>query len=307
MMGRFSLISGCRCQIFASSTSFQCIRCMSRFFLVVPRPVPTISRTVVSFAAVYTDWQSGSMFISFTHVWWSGWSLYRSHRNYNKDNSAQVATFTTSWTYNSVLQWIRRLVAGPVLEVPGRGSDAFFFALVAPGPLPLTGALLDLLVVPLHSGGSWWSLFWLLTGGAFGGPPVCVVGAVGPGPCGILSADPEGQPWALLSLSFLGPLRMVFSLLPSLGWWLLLWLCSHIVCFGWYESSLDIFGGDWFIQIIWSIPLRFVVSLIGVCCFIRCLILMGTLRCSSFSGCWCWSSAFYTMVCWLSVGYWCQM
>ena len=53
MMGGSSLISGHWCQIFTSSTSFQCIRCMSRFFPVVPRPVPTISRTVVSFATVY--------------------------------------------------------------------------------------------------------------------------------------------------------------------------------------------------------------------------------------------------------------
>ena len=70
-------------------------------------------------------------------------------------------------------------------------------------------------MVSLHSGGSWWSLFVLLTGGACGGPPACVVGAVGAGPCGILSVDPEGWPWALLSLSCHGLLRMVFSLLPS--------------------------------------------------------------------------------------------
>ena len=107
-------------------------------------------------------------------------------------------------------------VAGPVLAtVAGHSSDAFFFDLVAPGPLPFAGALVDPLVVSLHSGRSWWSLFVLLTGEACGGPPACVVGAVGAGPCGILSADPAGWPWALLSLSFLGPLRMVFSLLPS--------------------------------------------------------------------------------------------
>ena len=70
-------------------------------------------------------------------------------------------------------------------------------------------------MVPLHSGGSWQSLFGLVTGGACGGPPACVVGAVGAGPCGISSVDPEGWPWALLSLLCLGPLRMVFSLLPS--------------------------------------------------------------------------------------------
>ena len=54
-----------------------------------------------------------------------------------------------------------------------------------------------------------------MTGGACGGPPACVVGAVGAGLCGLSSVDPEGQPWALLSLSCLGLLRMVFSLLPS--------------------------------------------------------------------------------------------
>ena len=47
----------------------------------------------------------------------------------------------------------------------------------------------------------------LLTGGACGGPPACVVGAVGAGPCGFLSADPEGWPWALLSLLCLSPCR----------------------------------------------------------------------------------------------------
>ena len=53
----------------------------------------------------------------------------------------------------------------------------------------------------------------MLAGGACGGPPVHVVGAVGAGPCGILSAEPEEWPGALLSN--LGLLRMVFSLLPS--------------------------------------------------------------------------------------------
>ena len=42
---------------------------MSRFFPVVPRPVPTISRTVVSFAAVYTEWQSGSACLLALHIW----------------------------------------------------------------------------------------------------------------------------------------------------------------------------------------------------------------------------------------------
>ena len=71
-------------------------------------------------------------------------------------------------------------VEGPVFAtVPGCSSDAFFFDLAAPGPLPFAGALVDPLVVSLHSGGSWWSLFVLFTGGACGGPPACVVGAVG--------------------------------------------------------------------------------------------------------------------------------
>ena len=84
----------------------------------------------------------------------------------------------------------------------------------APWPLPFVGALVDPLV-SLCSGGSWWFLFRLLTGGACGGPPACVVGAVGVDPCGLLPVDPDGWPWALLSVLFLGPLRMVFSLLPS--------------------------------------------------------------------------------------------
>ena len=109
MMGRSSLISGRRCQIFAGSTSFQCIRCMSRLFPVVPRPVPTKSRTVVSFAAVYTDWQSGSTFISSTHVSGVGGHSTKITEIIIQTISAPVATFATSWTYNSVLRWVRRL------------------------------------------------------------------------------------------------------------------------------------------------------------------------------------------------------
>ena len=47
-------------------------------------------------------------------------------------------------------------VAEPVPDgAPGHGSDALFFPLVAPRPLLSTGALVDPLVVPLHSSGSW--------------------------------------------------------------------------------------------------------------------------------------------------------
>ena len=76
--------------------------------------------------------------------------------------------------------------------VPGQGFAALFLALVAPGPLPSTGALVDPLVVPLCPSGSWWFLFGLLPGGAHGGHPACDVGAAGAGPCGSLSAGPEG-------------------------------------------------------------------------------------------------------------------
>ena len=116
--------------------------------------------------------------------------------------------------------------AGPVLAtVLVQGSDAFF-DLVAPGPLPFACALVDPLV-SLHSGGSWWFLFELVTGGACGGPPACVVGAAGADPCGILSVDPEGWPWALFSLSmswsiedgvlftaFLGQMTVVVAVQP---------------------------------------------------------------------------------------------
>ena len=127
----------------------------------------------------------------------------------------------------------------------------------------------------LHSGGSWWFMFVLVTGGACGGPPAHVVGAVGADPQGLSSVGFEGQLWALLSLSCLGPLRMVFSLLPSSDDDLL-WLCSHVICIRWDESSLNIF--------------RFMVGLIEVCCFIM------SLWSSSFSWCRCWSSVLYTTI-----------
>ena len=83
-----------------------------------------------------------------------------------------------------------------------------------PCPLPFVGALVDPLV-SLCSSGSWWFVFGLVTGGACGGPPACVVGAVGADPCGLLPVGFEGWPWTLLSLLFPGLLRMVFSLQPS--------------------------------------------------------------------------------------------
>ena len=83
--------------------------------------------------------------------------------------------------------------AGPVPdELSEQGSAVLFLALVAPGPLPSAGALVDPLVAPLHSSGSWWFLFELLTGGAHGGSPACDEGDVGADPYGLLSASPEG-------------------------------------------------------------------------------------------------------------------
>ena len=184
-------------------------------------------------------------------------------------------------------------VAGPVLAtVPGQGSDAFFFDLVAPGPLPFAGALVDPLVVSLHSGGSWWSLFGLLTGAACGGPPACIVGAVGAGPCGIFICWPWrtalSTPFSFVSWSIEdGVFYTAF-----LRWWLLLMLLGRqVVYLGWYEPSFSMFVHDGFIQVIWSITSRLVVALVEICCFSMCL------WSSSFSCCRCWSSAFYTPVC----------
>ena len=89
-----------------------------------------------------------------------------------------------------------------------------FFDLVAPGPLPLVGALVDPLV-SLCSGGSCLFVLGLETGGACDGLPAHVVGAAGVDPCGLIPVALEGWPWALFSLSIAGPLRMVHSLLPS--------------------------------------------------------------------------------------------
>ena len=47
-------------------------------------------------------------------------------------------------------------VAEPVPDgAPGHGSDVLFLPLADPEPLLSTGPLVELLVVPLHSGGSW--------------------------------------------------------------------------------------------------------------------------------------------------------
>ena len=181
------------------------------------------------------------------------------------------------------------------MKFQGQGSDALFLALAAPKPLPSAGALVDPLVVPLCSSGSWWSLFWLLTGRACGGPPVCDKGAVGAGPCGMLSAGPEGWLWALLFLGCLGLLRMVFSLLPSLdnecccycGWVDMLptlggtnlpWTCLLVMDpSGLYEA----FPWGW-----WWASLRSATSL----CACSCCVLCGALL---FSWCWCQGSSFY--------------
>ena len=185
---------------------------MFRFLPVVPRPVPTISRTVVSFATVNTDWWSGSTFVGSTHVGGVGGHSTKITEIIIWAISAPVATFTTPRTYNSVLWWLRRLSSGTcICQILGWVSDVFF-DLVA--PWPIVSALVDPLV-SLRSSGSWWFLLGLVTGGACGGPPAHVVGAVGAGPWGLSSVGFEGRLWALLSLSCLCPLRMVFSLLPS--------------------------------------------------------------------------------------------
>ena len=128
--------------------------------------------------------------------------------------------------------------------------------------------------------------------GACGGPPVCDVGAVGAGPCGILSADPEGWPCST-PFSFISwSIEDGVFFTAFLGWWLLLLLLGrHVAYLGWYESPLNMFVCDGFIWVIWSVTSRFVVSLIEICCFIVCL------WSSSFSWCWCQSSTFYATVC----------
>ena len=124
----------------------------------------------------------------------------------------------------------------------------------------------------LHSGGSWWFLFGLVTGGASGGPPACVVGAVGAGPCGLFTFNPEGWPWALLSLLCLGPFRMVFSLMPSL---------DDNCCWG-CVAKLSALGGmnlPWTCLFVMdsfrlyeAFPLGSWWALIEVCCFIMYLV-----------------------------------
>ena len=76
---------------------------MSRFLPVVPRPVPTLSRTVVSFATVNTDWQSRSTSVSSTHVGGVGGHSTKITEIIIWAISAPVATFATSRTYDSVL------------------------------------------------------------------------------------------------------------------------------------------------------------------------------------------------------------
>ena len=152
------------------------------------------------------------------------------------------------------------------------------------------GALLDPLVMPLHF---WWILvgppIWLFDWGK----PVVVSPVFVVGCCGgwslwhfYLLILKDG-PWALLfSFDSWSIEDGVFLCCPSLrDNDCCLWLCSHIVCFGVVRIFLGtFFGGDWFIQIIWKhSPWGFVVSLIEVCCFIRCLILLGNFKVLFFS------------------------
>ena len=76
---------------------------MSQFFPIVPRLVPIISSTVVSFATIYTDWGPGSMFSSSTHVCGMGGYSTKVTEIVIRAISASVATFATSKTYNGVL------------------------------------------------------------------------------------------------------------------------------------------------------------------------------------------------------------
>ena len=72
-------------------------------------PVPTISRTVIRFATVNTDWWSQSTFVGSTHVGWVCGYPTEITEIVIWTISAPVATFATSRTYNSVLWWVRRL------------------------------------------------------------------------------------------------------------------------------------------------------------------------------------------------------
>ena len=115
-------------------------------------------------------------------------------------------------------------------------------------------------------------------------------GCCGADPCGPSSVGFEGWLCALFSLLCHGPLRMVFSLLPSSDNNCCCDLCSHVICIGWDEPSLDIFMCDGFVRIVRGITTWFMVGLVEVCCFIV------SLWSSSFSWCRCWSSVLYTMI-----------
>ena len=176
---------------------------------------------MVSFTTVYTDRWSGccdSMLKSSAHVC----SVSGNPTNVTKivvmAISAPMATFSTCWTYNSVFRWFSRLCSRTFTWwcsrvrfqclVPSFSSSwAFIIYRCSGGSIGGSIAfwwilVISVLIVDWGSPG-WSSGLWCMC-------RCCR------GPCGTLSAGPEGWPWALLSFWCLSPLRMVFSLLPSL-------------------------------------------------------------------------------------------
>ena len=113
------------------------------------------------------------------------WSPYKNHKK---------GYYVDSFCFGGHFCHIENIII--VLEgwVAASAFVDAFFDLVAPGPLPFVGALVDPLV-SLHSGGSCWLVLGLETGGACDGPPAHVVGAAGANPCGLLLVALEGWPW----------------------------------------------------------------------------------------------------------------
>ena len=148
------------------------------------------------------------MFVGSTHVGGVGGHSTKITEIIVWTISAPVATFATPRTYNSVRRLSSRICICHISRMSFRCLLCFSSTLAL---CRCFGGSIGVIVfqwILVVSAwiGNWGSLWWSSS--------LCC-GCCRADPCGLSSVGFEGWLWALFSLSCLGPLRMVFSLLPS--------------------------------------------------------------------------------------------